>query len=62
MVKFVLYLLVIPLVVWLYDGVNLNVIFKKNRYMQSRIFYMVLVFCTSYLFTNFLYDFLTALS
>ena len=44
-----------------FDAVNLNGIFKKNRYMQSRFFYMILCFCMSYLFTNFLYDFLTAL-
>lgn len=61
MVKFILYILVIPLVILSFDAVNLNGIFKKNRYMQSRFFYMILCFCMSYLFTNFLYDFLTAL-
>ena len=47
MVKFILYILVIPLVIWSFDAVNLNGIFKKNRYMQSRFFYMILCFCMS---------------
>lgn len=29
MVKFILYILVIPLVIWSFDAVNLNGIFKK---------------------------------
>ena len=58
MIKFVLYLLVIPLVIYAMDSVNMNGIFKKNKMYQARVFYILLVFGLSYMITNFLYDFL----
>lgn len=58
MVKFLLYLLVIPLVIFTMDGININAIFKKNKVIQARIFYILLVFGLSYLICNFIYDFL----
>ena len=60
MIKFVLYLLTIPLVIYAMDSVNMNSIFKKNKEYQARIFYILLVFGVSYLVTNFLYDLLYA--
>ena len=57
-----MYLLVIPLVIYTMDSVNLNGIFKKNKIYQAKIFYILLVFGLSYLVANFLYDFLYALS
>ena len=56
MSKLILYILVIPLVIWGCDSININSIFKKNRYYQARVFYMALIFGISYLVTNFLYD------
>lgn len=58
MIKFILYLIVIPLVLFAMDGININTIFKKNKIYQARIFYILLVFGLSYLIVNFLYDFL----
>lgn len=58
MIKFILYLLVIPLVIYAMDSININGIFKKNKEYQARIFYILLVFVMSYLVCNFLYDFL----
>lgn len=58
MTKFVIYLLVIPLVIYAMDSVNMNGIFKKNKIYQAKVFYILLVFGLSYLVTNFLYDFL----
>jgi len=58
MIKLVIYLLVIPLVIYAVDSVNMNGIFKKNKMYQARVFYILLVFALSYLVTNFLYDFL----
>lgn len=60
MVKLLLYVLVIPLVVWASDSVNFNVLFKKgdvNQY-RARIFYMIFILGISYLMVSFLYDFL----
>ena len=61
MIKFILYLVVIPLVLFAMDGININTIFKKNKIYQARIFYILLVFGLSYLIVNFLYDFIYAL-
>lgn len=58
MIKFVLYIFVIPLVIYVMDSVNMNGIFKKNKIYQARLFYILLIFGLSYLITNFLYDFL----
>lgn len=63
MVKLILYIFVIPLVVFSMDSVNINGIFKKGQsnYYQARIFYMLMVMCVSYLVVNFVNDFLGVL-
>ena len=63
MVKLILYIFVIPLVVFSMDSVNINGIFKKGQsnYYQARIFYMLIVMCVSYLVVNFVNDFLGVL-
>ena len=60
MKKFVLYLLVIPIVVWSMDSVNINGIFKRGQsdYYQARVMYMIIVASLSYLVVNFINDFL----
>lgn len=59
MVKLILYILVIPIVVYAVDSVNINSIFKKSRdnYYQARIMYMFIVMALSYLIVNFVNDF-----
>ncbi len=56
-IKTILYLVMVPIVIWGLDGVNLNQIFKKNRYHQARLIYLILTFSLSYLAVNFFYDF-----
>ena len=56
MIKIVLYVFIIPLVIYAMDSININGIFKKNRVYQARLFYIILVFGLSYLMCNFLYD------
>lgn len=58
MIKFIIYLIVIPLVIYAVDSINFNGVFKKNKLYQARILYILLVFGLSYLVSNFLYDFL----
>lgn len=60
MVKLVLYVFIIPIVVYSLDSVNINGIFKKGRsnYYQARIIYMFIVMGISYLVVNFVNDFL----
>ena len=60
MVKLVLYVFIIPIVVYSLDSVNINGIFKKGRsnYYQARIIYMFIVMGISSLVVNFVNDFL----
>ena len=60
MVKFILYLLIIPVIVWSMDSININGMFKKGQsdYYQARVMYMIIVASLSYLVVNFLNDFL----
>lgn len=64
MVKLLLYLLVIPIVVFAMDSVNLNAIFKKGQsnYYQARVMYMIIVASLSYLVVNLVNDFLGVFS
>lgn len=56
-VKAILYLLISILVIWSLDSVNINKIFKKNKELQARIFYLLLALSLIYLITNFIWDF-----
>ena len=56
--KFILYLFVLPLVIYTMDSVIIAIRFKKNKAFQARIFYILVMFSLSYLVCNFLYDFL----
>lgn len=58
MVKYAVYLLSTIIVIWSMDAVNINVIFKKNRVIQARVFYIILAMVLIYLLSNFLLDFL----
>ena len=58
MTKIILYIFIVPLVIWSLDSLNINGIFKKNREYQARIFYMFLAFSLSYLVVSFLSDFI----
>ena len=64
MVKFILYILVIPIVVWSMDSVNINGMFKKGQsdYYQARVMYMIVIAGLSYLVVNFVNDFLGVFS
>lgn len=59
-VKFFLYIIVTILVIWALDAVNINHIFKKNRVVQARVFYLLLAFALIQLITSFIYDFYLA--
>ena len=60
MVKLLLYLFIIPLVVYAMDIVNINGIFKKGQsnYYQARVMYIFLVMALSYDIVQFINDFL----
>lgn len=54
-------MIVLILVIWTMDGININFIFKKNRIYQARVFYILIVLSLTYLTTNFLIEFLHCL-
>lgn len=59
--KFFLYILVTILVIWSLDSVNINLIFKKNKIPQARLFYFFLALSLIYLVTNFIMDLFTSI-
>ncbi len=56
-IKTILYILTVPLVIWALDAININSIFKKNRYWQATTFYVIITLALSFLLVNFIYDF-----
>ena len=60
--RFLLYIIILPLVIWVVDGININSIFKKNRMYQARVIYIIIIFALTYLTVNFMYDFIGSLS
>ena len=61
MYNFVIYLIVMAIVVWTLDSINMNSIFKKNKEYQAKVFYIILVFSLTYLTSNFIISFLSGL-
>lgn len=57
MLKGILYIVMIPISIWALDSININGIFKKNKYYQARTLYLILSICLSYIVVNFFYDF-----
>ncbi len=56
-IKFYLYILVVPFVIWTMVSLNLDGLFKKNHVNQIKLFYVFVSLSISYLVVNFLYDF-----
>lgn len=55
--KAILYLIITVIVTWSLDSININKIFKKNKEIQARVFYLLLDLSLIYLITNFIWDF-----
>lgn len=56
-VRTILYVVILSLVIWALDSININGIFKKNRYYQARLLYLMISMSMTYLIVNFLMDF-----
>ncbi|MDD6094023.1 MAG: DUF1146 family protein [bacterium] len=61
MYNLLLYSIVLVIVIWAMEGVNINTIFKKNRMYQARVMYILIVLSLTYLSSNFILDFLNSL-
>lgn len=55
--KLILYIINLFIVIWACDGINLNGMFKKNKFYQAKIMYIIIIFGLTYLLTNFMLDF-----
>lgn len=60
MIRTILYCVCVPLSIWALDSINVTNVFKKNRYYQSRLLYLMLSLGLSYLVVNFFMDFFTS--
>lgn len=58
--KFLMYIGVAIAVIWSLESVNINQLFKKNRFYQARVFYFLLAASLTYLATNFFWDLFTS--
>ncbi len=56
-IMLLIYITVIPFVLWVVESMRIESIFKKNRTKQIIVFYVMLTLGISYLVANFLYDF-----
>lgn len=59
MLKITLYLITLIISIWSLESINIQGIFKKNRYYQARVLYIMISMALSYLVVSFIYDFLT---
>ena len=57
MIKGIFYLFSLLISIWALDSININGIFKKNRYYQARLLYILVALGLSYLVVNFFMDF-----
>ena len=47
-VKYFIYILVGILVIWSFDSLNINSLFKKSRVLQARVLYFMLALSMTY--------------
>ena len=57
MLRIILYCVCVPLSIWSLDSINITNLFKKNRYYQARLLYILVALGLSYLVVNFFMDF-----
>lgn len=56
-IKAILYAIILPFIIFVMDGLDLNKIFKQSRVFQARMMYLILAISFTYLVSNFLYEF-----
>ena len=56
MIKVTLYLITLIITAWALESINITGLFKKNRYFESRVLYIIVSIALSYLVVNFIYD------
>ena len=57
--KVYLYVLFTFMSVFIFNGINFNLIMKKNKVIEAKLLVLSLSFALSYLLTNFVIDFIS---
>ncbi len=58
MIKAALYIIILIITVWALESIDISGMFKKNRYYETRVLYLIVSMALSYLVVNFIYDFI----
>ena len=56
-IKMLLYILIVPISIWITSNMRLEHIFKKNQTKAIVMFYVFISLGMAYLVVNFIYDF-----
>lgn len=56
--RILLYILFLFMSIYIFSGINIEKIMKKDKVIEARLLVMSLSFALSYLLTNFVLDFL----
>ena len=56
-IKLLLYIIVVPIIIWIMAAMKLEHLFKQNQRMQIVLFYVFTSMGISYLVVNFIYEF-----
>ena len=57
--KVYLYVIFTFMSVFIFNGINFNLIMKKNKVIEAKLLVLSLSFALSYLLTNFVIDFIS---
>ncbi len=58
MIKAALYITILIITIWALESIDITGLFKKNRYYETRVLYLIVSIALSYLVVNFIYDFI----
>ncbi len=58
MIKAALYIVILIITIWSLESIDITGMFKKNRYYETRVLYLIVSMSLSYLVVNFIYDFI----
>lgn len=58
MIKAALYIVILIITIWALESIDITGMFKKNRYYETRVLYLIVSMSLSYLVVNFIYDFI----
>lgn len=61
-IKIILYVIILPFVIFMMEGLDLNKLFKQGRVFQARMMYLLIAISITYLTVNFFLDFANSIN